>query len=291
MLSASSNLAVYSPTLGWIPGEVVIYLGCPFFYPTGSEVGAAIARGWEWDNVLRGLLQTLVPEENPLICEVGGNIGASLLEMLNAKPRARIVCFEPSERFRTFLELNIRLAGLTQSVDLHPYIVGQEPGTGIIHTDHTSGSVHALPHLTEFQTAKVTTLNHMLHEQSCVRFLKVDTDGGDVEVLRGGDEILKRDNPILFFEYCPALMRSDPELGLRWLKTLGYLRFICFDNLGYVTGVSSDCATVTQMARDHTYCDILTCVDGTDEDRMLRNQQMFRTRGTRSFCSLGSGTK
>lgn len=262
------GLGLYCESVGWIPSQVVQYLGNPFVYPTGSEVGAAIARGWEWDKVLRPLLDRLVPEAEPVVCEVGSNIGASLLEILAAKPRARILSFEPSDRFRAFLEYNLKIAGFTEA-KVSSYLVGRESGSGFIHTDATSGSIREMPHLTSRQPAPITTLDEVLGDHDPVTFIKTDTDGYDMEVLRGGEEVLRRDRPTLFFEFCPILMASEPAADVAWLQTLDYLCFVCLNNFGYLVGVTCEAKQVVRWAEQHVYCDVLACAEGSTARRRV----------------------
>lgn len=56
---------------------------------------------------------------------------------MKAAPGAHVLCFDPSDRFRSFLERNVFLAG--QSAEVLPYIVGKEAGVAVIHSDETSG--------------------------------------------------------------------------------------------------------------------------------------------------------
>lgn len=268
MAPVPNGLALYCQSTGWIPSQVVQYLGHPFVYPIDSQVGVMIAGGWEWDNVLRPILAALVPDDEPMVCEVGSNIGASLLEILAVKPRARVLSFEPADRYRTFLEYNLRLAGFTE-VDVSPCLVDSKPGSGFINTDGTSGSIREMPHLTTRQSAAVITLDDALRDRDPVTFLKTDTDGHDMEVLRGAEETLKRDQPILFFEYCPVLMLTAPGPELAWLQELGYRRLICLDHLGRLIGITTDSEQAASWSAAYTLCDILTCPSESPAERAL----------------------
>ena len=251
-----------------MPSQVVQYLGRPFVYPTGSQVGDAIANGWEWDNVLRPIVSTLVPDEKPTVCEVGSNIGASLLEILAVRPHARVVSFEPADRYRAYLEYNLALAGFTE-VEISASLVDSKPGSGFINTDGTSGSIRAMPHLTTIQAAPVTTLDEALRGHEPLAFLKTDTDGHDMEVLHGAEATLRRDRPVLFLEFCPVLMVTPPAPELAWLQALGYRRLMCLDNAGRLVGVTTDPEQATAWADAYWYCDILTCAEGSPADRGL----------------------
>lgn len=256
----AGDRTVFAASVGSIPVRSVTYLGHPFVYPPDSQVGQAIGREWEWDAVLRPIVEALAPEDDPIICEVGSNIGASILEILLVKPKARIFSFEPSDAFRAVLVENLRLAGFGGQ-EVLPYIVGAAAGEGFIHTDATSGSVQDLPHYLRSQPARVVTLDEVLDGHAPVRFIKIDTDGNDVEVLRGAAGILARDRPALFFEFCPDLMVTDPVAELEWLQGNGYPQLVCFDHLGFAVGVTEDAAAAVKWSNDHGYCDILAPAD------------------------------
>src|SRR3954451_9254782 len=95
-----------------------------FRYPSRSIVGRAVAEGLTWDPHLVGIVEAL--PQSALVCEVGSNIGASLLTMLRARPDLRFVCFEPSERFLPYLRSNIEDNGLGNCVRVEPRLVGPD---------------------------------------------------------------------------------------------------------------------------------------------------------------------
>jgi len=243
--------------------EVTSYRGRPFVYPTGSQVGEAIAGGREWDHVLRGLLPSLIDSPEPVVVDVGSNIGASLLQILEAKPRARVFSFEPSDRFRAYQEYNLGLGGFTH-VEVSPCLVGRTAGEGFIHTDgKTSGANRAMPHLGESQPAVVTTLDDACSDAGPVSFIKTDTDGNDLEVLAGAERVLRRDKPVLFVELAPAIILADPIAQLTWLQSLGYERLAYLAWNGWLVGVTHDPTEIVEWARENGYCDIVSCADAT----------------------------
>lgn len=117
----------------------------------------------------------------------------------------------------------------------------------------------------------MTTLDAALGTDTKVDFIKVDTDGFDFEVLRGAEATIRRDWPILYFEYFPGLLTS-PESDLAWLQVLGYRTFFCYTPSGEFSGQTTDVAEATLRARLLGYCDVLTC----PQDSLC--EQLFRTR-------------
>jgi FkbM family methyltransferase len=252
--------------VGVVPWRTTMYLGHPFRYPVESLIGRQIAAGGEWDANLAELAEAVLPMEVPVICEVGSNIGASLLQLKRVRPQAQILAFEPSDRFRPFLEKNIALAGLTD-VTVSAGLLGADIGTVSLFNNVASASA-ARPRDPEQlvprreQKVAITTLDAALPPGVSVDLIKVDTDGFDFEVLRGAQATIARDSPVIYVEYYPDLL-DRPEEDLAWLQSMGYETFFCFDPSGTFSSTTTDIAKVTRRARLFDYYDILVCPHGS----------------------------
>jgi FkbM family methyltransferase len=256
------GLAVACGRLGWVPADVATYLGKPFVFPAGSDIGKGIGQGYEWDRVLRPLAQILLLETEPVVCEVGGNIGASSLQILAGKPDAQLLVFEPSERFRPFLEQNLNLAGFP-NVQVTPYALGSKRADFVeIFNNLTSGSAIPGGHYLERQTVPMTTLDEVFADSDRLAFLKVDTDGYDFEVLRGGEATLRRDRPVVFFELAPTLLRTGLEEELAWLRAQGYAALVALHPGGAPLGPLEGADSVLGWTGKYDYCDVLAVPDG-----------------------------
>jgi FkbM family methyltransferase len=266
--------------LGWVPSRVTTYLGQPFEYPLDSGIGRQIASGGEWDANLGIIIPALLPQDEPFICEVGSNIGASLLQIKRIKPLAYILAFEPSDRFRPFLEHNLELAAISR-VEISSLLVGSRPGTIWLYNNNSSASVclkyDSGPHSPRKgprrkQHATMITLDEMLQQRPHVDFIKVDTDGFDFEVLRGAERTLKRDSPILYFELFPAASpASTPVADLDWLQSIGYRRFVCFTPSGALLGITDTSKKAVSWANTNSYCDILVCHQGSPSEAEIED--------------------
>jgi FkbM family methyltransferase len=253
--------------LGLEPTLTTTYLGHVFLYHSDSLIGRQIANGAEWDPILRPLITALLPKEQPTICEVGSNIGASLLQILAAKPRATVFAFEPSERFRPLLLKNLAAAGAGR-VEVLPLLLGRRPGQVWLHNNTSSASVKR----SEYdghqprggQLAEMSTLDQALESLDALDLLKIDTDGYDFEVLRGGERLLGRLRPVIFFELAVQLL-DDAKADLMWLQSQGYRNLVCFSSTPQrLVGVTRDPVEALRWAqRDGLYCDVLACHDGS----------------------------
>ena len=281
--NATEPPVVTGDDLGTVPLRQTRYLGHPFVYPYDNAIGFAIEHGQEWDAVLRTEVSELLPMEQPSICEVGSNIGASLMQILAGKPRARVVAFEPSDRFLPFLECNLQLAGVDR-VEIIRRAAGRRPGSMWLYRNTTTATLvdsERAPAMRETfeeyasrgkERVEVTTIDEVFAERDRLDFIKVDADGFDLEVLRGAEATLLRDRPILHFELTPV---ASETLGLRpvedlgWLQGLDYQRFVCLTPEGKALGATEDPGQVWAWAEEHRYCDVVTCSRGSEAEARL----------------------
>jgi FkbM family methyltransferase len=244
-------------------------------YPADSLIGRFLEAGKKLDRVLRTIEEELILEEEPVICEVGSNIGASLLQILAAKPRAYILAFEPSRRFRPFLERNLELAGADR-VKVYSYLVGRRGGVKRLYNNASTASAVSESYDDHeprgSQLSRVTTLDRVFRN-SKVDFIKVDTDGFEFEVLRGAESTLKRCRPVLHFEMATYLV-SEPVTNLAWLQKMGYERLLCLSPTGAPLGATDDPEQVIALANESGYCDIVICFAGSPAEVLLEHLEL-----------------
>jgi FkbM family methyltransferase len=257
-----------------LPAGLAVFRGKPFLFPKGSDIGGLAEQGVEWDSGLREIVSTMLPMEDPVIWDVGANIGASTRQMHYAKPKAHFVVFEPSARFRCFLEANLRHGGIG-NVELIGKAVGRTEGTITVYNGLTTGTVVVETGAVDKQVVQITSLDAFFAgKDRPVHFIKIDTDGFDLEVLRGAEDVLRRLKPVIYFEHTPSLVGSprgtmDPLGELAWLQAVGYRKLVCLRPEGSLMGVSSEPKQVHKWCRETGYGDILACMEGSAEEARL----------------------
>ncbi len=256
------------------PERVTTYLGSRFVYPAGSWIGAQVAAGAGWTRALRDVAGLL--DETACVVDIGGNVGASLLQMLAARPTARAIAIEPSVRYLPYLRHNLNSAGFHHT-EIVPLALGRCPGTAWLHNNTTTASVVNRRYCGfEFlgrQLVKIRTLDHVMQHRGRASLIKVDTDGYDMEVLRGAETVLRIGSPIVYFELEPRLLQHAPGVDLAWLQRLGYRRLVCLDATGRYVGTTEDPERAVSWARAGSsggYCDVVCSMAGSGlEARLL----------------------
>jgi FkbM family methyltransferase len=147
---------------------------------------------------LDGDLAYLVTAELPVIVDVGANHGQSIEAFLKVAPHARVVSFEANPRLAEILISKYRT---DRRVLVRPVALGAAPGniTFKVYEDDQLSSVlaidpspqifagSALHHDVEVVQA---TLDEELRDVGRVDLLKIDTQGYDLQVLKGAQQLL-----------------------------------------------------------------------------------------------------
>jgi FkbM family methyltransferase len=227
-------------------------------------IGDYIAHGNQWDPILRVISDNVLSQE-PTICEVGSNIGASLLQILASRPKAHFVAIEPSNRFRDFLARNLKAAGYP-GAEILSVALGYEPGKLILYNKASTASTVSGDYDGHeprgSQLAEVATLDGLWADRARLDMLKIDTDGHELAILKGAMATLRRHHPLIFCELAPHLIGDGPAV-VHQLRTAGYNRFVCLSPIPTVRviGVSDEAEEIVRWAEAQTaqYCDLVTC--------------------------------
>jgi FkbM family methyltransferase len=158
---------------------------------------------------------------------------------------ARVYAFEPVPASFALNEEAVRLNGCGSKVKAFNSCLGERAGTIRMHTfknlslGHASafdlGRADAVPH-----QCKITTIDAVCAEESLDRisFVKMDVEGFEYEVLKGGQKMLSKANaPIVHFEVNGRCLRHrnlDPNSIISLLRGYGYTEFLQFRRYGGV---------------------------------------------------------
>lgn len=185
-------------------------------------------------------IRTLLPAQRlEVIFDVGANVGQSARAYLEALPDARIYCFEPVSS--TFLKLKKNLG---HQANVHPFqlALGETKGRGTMVLQGQSDLFFLTTQADQSSQAKVEsvvldTIDDFCREHaiSRINYLKIDTEGNDLAVLKGASAMLAA-HQIDFVEVEAGMnaenKRHVPFDDLRkHLENLGYFLFGFYEQM------------------------------------------------------------
>ncbi len=203
-----------------------------------------------------------------IVADIGANIGMFTVWMSKAVgPTGRVYAVEPQRRIYQMLVGNLALNEITNTFVMNgalgsrdgvltvPIVDYDKPGHANFggvslagdSTTPTEGSGESVP------VTKLDSIPGPFH------FLKIDVEGMELDVLKGAEEVLKRDKPILYVEND----RQDKQKELiEWLLAADYRLFWhlpplftpknfrqCLDNIfGAVVSINMFCIPAARPA-------------------------------------------
>jgi FkbM family methyltransferase len=197
------------------------------------EYSPSVAR----DAVMRDLLLTgsFEPEQSALIeallpkggvfLDVGANIGYfTVLGGRSVGPTGRVYAFEPVEEIHRLLSTNVSLNGL-ENVEALALACFSSPGQMGMERASDSGKSHLSPARAHSKPVSLTTVDDFvaLARIDRVDLIKIDTEGSDLEVLKGARRTVDRFRPAIIMEldHLSRFGGSQSEV-LQFFRRCGY---------------------------------------------------------------------
>lgn len=172
-------------------------------------------------DMLRDMGTRLAPGD--LVLDVGANIGNHTL-YLSAIYGCSVVAFEPNPHLAKSLVRSAKLNDLNSRVKVIIKGVGAEPGRAEFSSSRPE-NLGAQSLVEGHGDIPIITLDDQRLDQQ-VKLMKIDVEGMELAVLRGADQLIARDRPIIYIE-------SATEAGFReltsFLKKQGYLFWDTFN--------------------------------------------------------------
>ncbi len=181
------------------------------------------------------------------ILDIGANVGLLTIffaRSLNASHK--VLAVEPTPLAQYYLRRNIERNGVRDTVVVFDGLVTDEPGSyelNVIPGKEEYSSLGQIVHQSttgeKFQPIRVAgeTVDHLVTRFGVhPGFIKIDTEGAELFVLRGASQVLRQEHPILLMELSDRLLASlgcSSSQVLELLKDFRY-RVMNADNLDKV---------------------------------------------------------
>lgn len=182
------------------------------------------------------LFQKLPMSEDAYLIDVGAYHGDFSESLLHSKKISKAILFEPNPEHFSFLENKFKDQ---ENIFLHQYALGnqnsssdfncsEDDATGSLlsyhekyHHENTNKRVHTF----SVEVKKLDDIYEKYFPHSKLSLIKVDTQGFDLEVLKGAEKLIREHKPWLVIElnFLPfySSQASIPSI-FKWLSDCGY---------------------------------------------------------------------
>lgn len=170
-------------------------------------------------------------QRNPVVLDVGANIGWHTINWARAAPGATFFAFEPSPTVADLLRRNVAMNGFEDRVHIVEVAVGDCVGRAQFFecSDSAYSSLKDTGRSPVRQKVDVacTTIDDFVRDHDVVPdLIKVDVEGLEHDVLMGARECLSMKHPDLLVEIFQGdKSNADPEATVKLLLDLGYSAF------------------------------------------------------------------
>lgn len=199
-------------------------------------VDEVIAQRGCWETELSQQLANHIKPDSVFV-DIGANIGYHSLfvsSLLNNS--GEVHAFEPITSLSNQFKESVQINGFT-NIEIHTTGLGEKKATVEINLrDENMGGSSLFEHndlnivkISGTEKITIKTLDSILFPKTKVSVIKIDVEGYEFEALRGAENILKRDHPVIFLEFSPIFYSQDyPEKStdfINYLKEIGYSFF------------------------------------------------------------------
>lgn len=226
------------------------YMGECFKCIKGDPLTEDILLGRGWDNQIPEILSSLGPGK---VIEIGANIGTSILPHAKDFPDLQFSLYEPVPAFYQILQENFRVFNKKKNVQIEQVafsatkneIIEINIGLG------TAGKSALVHYQMKDQSLKIhcQTIDETF-KNTPIALIKIDVDGHELGVLKGGYNLLKEQHPQLFLEFAPKVMNDiaqSPNEITSFLKEAGYNHIKIWDHDANFIKTSDDWSELIQI--------------------------------------------
>ena len=197
-----------------------------------------------------------------VVFDIGASIGPyTFIALAKTGPSGRVVAYEPHDYSRRHLIRHLKWNGAGAQTVVRDVCCGARDSSAEFYyvPDHVEGMSGLVPvEGFEKRVVKVVTLDDEVTSLGVKPdVVKIDVEGGEWDVLKGAEKILREIQPILFLSLHRAALakrRETPEEVLEWLSQRGFgSEVIATDHeIHVLVKPSADPAISMRMAPEQT---------------------------------------
>lgn len=174
-------------------------------------------------------IQELMKKNDPVVYDLGANIGFFSFRILDFFPKAKIYAFEPQKRVNSKFREIIAINDQQDRISLFPYAISESNGNSLFFENRSPISASLLKDKVSRRTIRkkypveIISLNWFVEEFNSPfpDILKIDVEGSELDVLKGATDLLNSVS-ILLIEVHPPICTAKQIEEL--LHGFGFVR-------------------------------------------------------------------
>lgn len=193
-------------------------------------------------------------EDADVILDIGANIGLYSLAMAK-HTQGRVYAFEPNPKTSQLAQNHIERNNV-DNVELHTIGLSDEVTTATLHNatgDLGQASLRDQATSKNDVEVEISTIDVFFKEQKIksVDLIKIDVEGLEMAVVRGGWKTIEKNLPHILFEATPGWMADGDFQTFAQLRELGYLAINILTQT-FVFDLQRDCKGQQNLLLIHT---------------------------------------
>ena len=164
--------------------------------------------GTKYDRETYMVMQRVL-DKNSNCIDIGAYRGEILRQMLKLSPEGRIFAFEPVPDNYSYLIrkypkakiFNVALADRTGTAEFF-HATGRPARSGLKKQNYPDPEERV-----ETLTVKMETLDNIIPLETRINVIKIDVEGAELNVLRGGKRLILQSRPVIVFEHGPGAIK------------------------------------------------------------------------------------
>ena len=213
-----------------------------------KKIAKALQSNTYPNEILLEMTRHFVNTESTVI-DIGAHIGTFAIPLATCVKK--IIAFEPSPGHFTLLSRNADANGI--HLQLINKALGSVEGRGALIVRNASNAG-----TTTLVAGDTTTISTLDAEVTHADFIKLDVEGMELEVLRGGVKLIERARPVILFEVHLSQLRAhgvSPRALEEFLTERGYRLYLPLENKnGALARVRSITLLTTFIAPRAWFC-------------------------------------